>query len=116
MANVNLEVRRGDTAGYDINFVDKDNAPVDITGWTVYFTVKEKIEDEDSAAKIKKEISSHTNPTEGETTITLTSLDTALEPKPYLFDIRVKTNLNEVKTIIPEGHLTITKAVRQTIT
>ena len=114
---VKLEITSGDTVSYVVNFVDEDGASIDITGWIVYFTAKVNLSDEDSAlTNIKKEVTEHSAPLSGETTVTLTSLDTTRIPGNLIFDLRVKTNLNEVKTIIPEGTLVIKHPVRASIT
>ena len=65
--NSYLKIKRGDTKTYTLYFVDEDEAPIDITGWTVFFTAKNKPSDNDASAVISKTITSHSNPTAGET-------------------------------------------------
>ena len=64
-----------------------------LTGATVYFTVKDNSWDDDaddSEAIISKDITSHTDAATGLTTITLTDLQTNVEPKKYYYDVTVK--------------------------
>ena len=44
MAN-NLEIFRGDTKQYTLNFKDAVGVAIDITDWTVFFTVKKERSD-----------------------------------------------------------------------
>ncbi len=41
MANLN-DFYRGDDRNYNLIFVDEDDAALDITGWTIFITVKRK--------------------------------------------------------------------------
>jgi len=83
-----LLVRRGDTFRITLQFTDKITGDViDITDCIIRFTVKSSVNDLDSAAVIKKDITVHTNPTAGETVLTLTSTDTNLNGK-YLYDVQ----------------------------
>jgi hypothetical protein len=64
-----------------------------LVGATVFFTVKANPYDtdpSDSLAKMKKIVSTHTTPSTGLTTITLTSTDTDVPPLSYFYDIKVK--------------------------
>ena len=47
MERMNLSIVRGDSKQYTLYFKDSDGVVIDITGWTVFFTVKEKIDDEE---------------------------------------------------------------------
>jgi len=58
-----------------------------ITGWTVFFTVKKSTNQTDAEALISKTITTHTNPTLGITTITLSPSDTDVLAGNYLYDI-----------------------------
>lgn len=109
---VTLNIKRGDTKVYTITVTDDEGNLEDITGWTVFFTVKENIDDTDANAKISKTETTHSDPTNGESQITLTSTDTTLDPQSYVFDIQVKTDTSEIHTIL-EGILNISKDVTQ---
>jgi hypothetical protein len=55
--------------------------------------------DSDDNAKIKKTITTHTNPTEGETEIILSTTDTNLSGS-YVYDLQIKTATGSVLTMI----------------
>lgn len=63
---------------------------VDLTGATVFFTAKKNMSDLDAAAVIKKDVTSHSDPTHGKTVITLTTSDTNVPVGNYFWDIRIK--------------------------
>lgn len=78
---IDLQIARKTKKSYLL--IIEDEGVIDITNWEVYFTVKENMEDADNEAVIKKDIGemsgadvSHSNPTSGETIITLTESDT----------------------------------------
>ena len=102
--NIQLQVKRGDSKSYALKFRTTDGVYVDITGWIIFFTVKENACQVDDDAIIQKDVIVHSNPTEGETNIELTPTDTD-HTGNYVFDIQYKTNNGAVKTII-EGVIT----------
>ena len=108
--SVCLQIKRGDTWSRTIYFEDADGNPININGWTVFFTVKAKTDDPDSAAIISKTITVFSNPNAGEAEIALSSTDTAQVIENYLFDIQIKTSNNEIITVL-EGILTITQDI-----
>jgi hypothetical protein len=82
-----ITVVRKTTNTYNITFTDSDGDAVDITNWTVFFTVKKSVDETDAQATISKTITTHSDPTQGKTTITLTSSDTDKIQGEYLYDI-----------------------------
>jgi hypothetical protein len=112
MEQANLEIKRGDSKSWTLYFRDEDGVNIDITGWTIFFTAKENVDDIDDNAKIKKTITSHTSPTLGETKIELTPDDTNLVIKSYVYDIQIKKSTGEIQTII-EGNVVVTKDITQ---
>lgn len=93
-----LEVFRRTTAVYEL-FFTTDGQYEDITGWTVYFTVKESQKDPDTSAIIKKDITSHLDAEHGKTEITLTPEDTDITPRTYWYDIVVKDDEGNINVI-----------------
>lgn len=69
----------------------EDGVPINITGYEILFTVKkqEEIEKDDGVAVILKDITSHSNPTQGETELILTNEDTNIDAGEYYYDIRL---------------------------
>ena len=110
----NLEdITRGDDYKRPLEFVDKNDNPIDITGATVYFTLRkcipssDIITDNDSDVILKKDITVHTDPVNGKTELVLTDEDTnGLELGKYFYDIQLKKANGEIKTII-KGQLKI---------
>jgi len=100
MATNDLTVYKGDDKTYTLTFVDADSAAIDITGYTVFFTVKTNKTDTDANAQISKTVTSHSNPTGGITTITLTNSDTDLTPKRYHYDIQLKDTSSLITTVV----------------
>jgi hypothetical protein len=88
---------------------DMDGQPLDLTGSTVYFTVKTDEWDEDSpdaGALIKKNISDFNNPKSGEVEIKLLPTDTYVTPGEYYYDVRVKDTAGDV-ALADDGQCTI---------
>jgi len=83
-----MEIASKSTKVIELQF-SKNGSSQDITGWTIYFTVKDKIADDDDDAKIKKDITVHSEPENGITLIELTTSDTNLVGN-YYYDIKFK--------------------------
>jgi len=102
--------KSGDTWSKTFYFRDKhSNAEIDITGWTVFFTAKQKITDLDVAAKISKTIITHTDPTHGETVISLTATDTN-RVETLVYDMKFITDSGDTKTFL-EGDFNFLKNI-----
>jgi len=112
-----LQIYRGDNKTWTMLFKDGATPPVaiDITGWTIYFTVKEKDSDSDADAKITKTITSHTHPTSGESEIILVPTDTKDLKGNFYYDIRIKKVDSTILTITT-GTLEVLKNVKKDIT
>lgn len=95
----NLQIVRGDDKVYSIQFKDDLENPIDITGWTVFFTVKREFKDTDTNALIKKTITTHTDALNGITEIKLIPTDTNWVGNFY-FDIQVKKVDNSIHTVM----------------
>ncbi len=93
-----LTIIWGNTKTYNLTITDGTN-PIDITGATVFFTIKKNLEDSDDDAIIKKDITSHTDPTQGKTSITLSDTDTAIEPDTYFYDIKLKRADGSIQSV-----------------
>jgi len=104
---ITLEIKKGATESYEIQILDEDNSPIDITGWTIYFTAKVNITDEDEDAKISIDVTTHSDPTNGKTIIPFTSDDTDIDVGQYIFGISAKTNLDEIHPDFLMGNLVI---------
>lgn len=98
MGTAALSVYRGDDRTYTLTFKDDDAVAIDITGCTVYFTVKEYDTDADSDAKITKTVTSHTDAANGITQVSLSDSDTDLTVKNYFYDIQLKDSAGLITT------------------
>ena len=88
---------RGDTATINVALTDTD-----LTGGSVFFTAKSEVDDSatDSTAVVTKKVTSHTDPTAGETTITLSASDTnGITPGIYEYDIQIVLASGVVSTV-----------------
>ena len=75
--NKDLEIYSKTTKTYELIF-KKNGVAENITGWTIYFTCKTNMKDSDNNAKIKKDITAHSDPINGKTLIELSTTDTDL--------------------------------------
>jgi hypothetical protein len=85
---------RGDDFAFKIEVKDASDVAVDLTGWTVTFTMKRNLNRDDSLAdlQITKENLSDLDASNGLLVILLSSANTkTLNPGKYFFDIEVKT-------------------------
>lgn len=109
-----LEVTRGDDKYFTFEFKDEAGVAIDITGWTVYFTVKEDPTDSDDDAKIKKDQSVHSDAVSGKTTIHLENTETNLLGQ-YFYDIQIKKpgSNGDVFTVVPDGVIVFKQDITQ---
>lgn len=85
----------GDTETWAFTF------DVDITGWTLWMTVKESKSVSDANAAIQKKVTTHDDPTNGKTTVTLESSDTeGLDPQRYYYDFQTKDSAGDIETVM----------------
>lgn len=93
-----LDIIRGDDLSIDFTYQDSDGNAIDLTGATVYLTIKSDIDDDatDTEAVITKDVSSHTDPTNGITVIALTDSDTDVATGFYVADIQVKDSGGDI--------------------
>lgn len=82
-----LFIIRGDSYSIGVTL-----SGMDLTGTTVFFTVKAALDADatDAAALIAVEVTDHDDPTNGHTIIPLSATDTTVTPGEYYYDIQVK--------------------------
>ena len=107
-----LELYRKSTKTYELQF-KKDGAGIDITDWTIYFTVKENMGDTDGNAKIVKTITSHSAATSGKTLIEWASSDTDSPAGNYYYSIDYKDD-DDNEDILLMGRIRIIEPILQT--
>ena len=104
-----LLIYKKSTKTYEIQF-KKDGGVVDITGWTIYFTAKESMEDLDTSAKIKKTVTTFANAEGGIALIELTTTDTDITAGNYWYSIDFKDDDDNEDTLLT-GKLKIKEPV-----
>ena len=87
MAN-EIEVFKAEDKILTLTFKDSAGDAIDITGYTIWFMVKKSRDDTDAEAIINKTVTSHSDPTNGETTVDLTNSDTDIEVDNYFYGIK----------------------------
>ena len=110
-----INIYIGDDKEYAVAFTDGDGVAIDITGWTVILTIKDNEDDGDADALVQVKQTSHTNPTAGQTTITIprsTTID--LTAGSYYYDIQITNATGKVKTIT-KGSANILKHITHAI-
>jgi hypothetical protein len=96
---LNIDLYRGDDYSWEFRFTSAGTVQ-DITGWTIYFTVKRYITDADEDAIIQKIITTHTDPTNGISQVSLSHSETILFPVgSWLYDVQIKTVAGEIYTL-----------------
>lgn len=96
-----LTIRRGDTTTITVVYT-LDGVAVDLTGSTVFFTVKPTMqnnETDDTTAVITETVTSHSDPTAGTTLIELSNTQTLVDIGTYYYDIQVKDASGNITTI-----------------
>lgn len=88
-----MKIIRWDTYDQVMKVKDKNGDPVNIAGYTIYFTVKKKSginTDDDVDNEIQKILTVHSNPTQWETQLRIESSETEdLAPWEYRFDVQI---------------------------
>lgn len=97
-----MKIRRGDTTNIAVNITANGTA-IDLTGSTVFFTVRSDYADsssesDDSDALISQDTTSHTDAPNGSTVIELSPTQTNIEDGEYVYDIQVKASDGTVTT------------------
>lgn len=105
---------RGDDNTISLEFT-QDDVAVDITGWTIFFTVKRNMDADDDSADLQKDVTSHTDAAAGETEITLTDADTDDLSGCYYYDIQYKDDSGLIKTVL-KGTIEFVEDVTRRIT
>lgn len=114
MSEFEWSIARGDTDYLEIEVLDEETeAPVDITGAVIYFTVKKSSSDSDQEALIYKEILEHTDSVNGKSRLDILSTDTNLPIGRYLYDLVIVFSTAERKHLIPPSPFTITSTVKE---
>jgi hypothetical protein len=111
------EMTRGDTPPWDLVVTDADGAPFDLTGWTIYFTAKRRVDDTDPGVfqlSTTAGTISITNAAQGEATIRpLRASTNGLADEPTLFwDVQLsRAGTPDLTYTVAIGQLLIRKDI-----
>jgi len=100
MSKVDLECFRGDTKTYLFHFKDSLGNAINITGASLFFSVKSGETDLDAVAKITKTVTSHTSPTTGDTRVSISAVETNLSVGEYFYDFQLKDTSGNIATFM----------------
>lgn len=102
MGQSNIVVYRGDDFSTQLIFTDDNEDVIDITGWTIFFTVKKKTTDPDSSAKISVTIPP-SDPTNGIALVTVSHTITDALKGLYYYDFQFRKADGTIQTLINGG-------------
>ena len=97
--NIDLILRAKNTNVINLIIRDSELQAVDISSSTIFFTVKTTTSITDANASLKKDVTSHTFPTSGETDIILTSTDTDGLLGNFIYSIKIKKSDGTIYTL-----------------
>jgi len=106
-----LSIYEGEDKTWTVTIVDSAGDAIDITGYTFLFVVKTKIDDSDSDAVISKEITSHSDPTNGVTQIAIDSSDTANISGKYVYDYQWIDSTTKRRVVLKKAEFNIEQRV-----
>lgn len=91
MATSTITIIKGIPYVRTLTFTDSAGSAYDLTGKTIFFTVKniDDVADNDTAAVIKKDITVHTNAVGGITTLSLSAVETDIALGDFKYDIKI---------------------------
>jgi len=95
----NIETFRGDDLAWQLNFNDTNGDPIDITGWTIFFTMKDDRDDSDSEAVYQKTETMPSGSSEGTLLFTVPGEDVNTLVGPYYYDFQFINASGGVNTI-----------------
>ena len=112
----NLTHYRGDTLSRLITITNSDGTAFNLTGYTAFFTIKNISDNsaDDSSAILAKNWTTHSDPTNGQTLLTATSTEMAIDEGTYKYDVQIKSPTANITTIIA-GEITILEDITKRI-
>lgn len=95
-----LTAFRGDDIEFDLFITDENNNVVDLTGYTVTFTVKKNSQDPDDKAVFQKHQTEHIDPGQGHTYIHIPNIiSKTFDIMTYYYDVQIKDVSEKIKTL-----------------
>lgn len=108
MQEYNFEISESDSWSADVNYSDDSGNAIDLTDYSVIFTMKKFKDLPDSEASILKTLTILDQGTnKGKANLSLISTDTVLEVGDYYYDFKLKDSSGDIVKIGPKGIFTI---------
>jgi hypothetical protein len=95
----NMVSFRGDDLGINLEFKDTDDVPIDITGWTIFLTLKRSRDQVDADAIVEMNVTNIPSPELGVVLITVPNTVTINFSGSYWYDIQIKKTDGTIQTI-----------------
>lgn len=108
-----MEVFRGTGLQVQLVFADTNGVPINLTGWTFFFTAKRRELDPDDAAVISVTVPA-SDPTDGIAMITVPYTTTDNILGPYFYDFKY-VNAAGVPQVITSGVITFKTNITQRV-
>jgi hypothetical protein len=96
--SADLTWTRGDSGRLDVSVKQADGTAYDLTGATLFLTVKNALTDADSAAVIRKEVVAHDDATQGQSHFAIATTDNATNGRRF-YDVQLKDAAGGVFTL-----------------
>ena len=93
-----IKVFRGDDIEITFNFKESNGTPTDLTGCTLFCTLKSSVEDTDANAKYSGTLTISSPETAGVAVLSIPSTTTIFLRGNYLMDIQIKTASGKIRT------------------
>jgi hypothetical protein len=93
-----ITVFRGDDLDLTLSFKTVTGAAIDLTGCTLFATVKSSIEDPDTSAALTPTVTISTPETAGICTVTATATQMSALRGQYILDVQLKTAAGKIRT------------------
>jgi hypothetical protein len=89
---------RGDSGRLDVSVKQANGTAYDLTGATLFLTVKNALTDNDAAAVIRKEVTAHDDAAQGQSHFAIATTDNATNGRRF-YDVQLKDAAGGVFTL-----------------
>jgi hypothetical protein len=110
-----LSIVRGDDKIFTFRFFKADLDPMDLTGCTLFVTVKQALTDSDANAKISSTLAITAPATDGVATWTIAAADTQYLLGQYMMDLQLKDSGGKIYTILRDTFIVNADATLRTV-
>ena len=91
--------------------IEKDGVPFNITGYTSTLTIKKNLKDTDADAILIKNVTSHVNPTQGETAFIISIIESTFFPIGNAF-YQIQIAQGAILLVVITGEFLIEKKLK----